>query len=70
MSNNIYEINPNIINYSTYNDTNLQTKEDNVNNIENKDTIIKFNIEDINRDNIRRSNSRWTSSQFGNTYRT
>jgi len=70
MSNNIYEINPDIINYSTYNDTNLQTKEDNVNNIENKDTIIKFNIEDINRDNIRRSNSRWTSSQFGNTYRT
>jgi hypothetical protein len=70
MSNNIYEINPDIINYSTYNDNNLQTKEDNINTIENKDTIIKFNIEDINRDNIRRSNSRWTSSQFGNTYRT
>jgi hypothetical protein len=70
MSDNIYEINPDIINYSIDNNPNLQTKEDNVNNIENKDTIIKFNIEDINRDNIRRSNSRWTSSQFGNTYRT
>lgn len=70
MSDNIYQINSDRINYSAYNDPNLQIKEDNINNIENKDTIIQFNIEDINRDNIKRSNSRWTSSQFENTYRT
>ena len=73
MSDNIYQINSDRINYSAYNDPNLKIKEDNINNInniENKDTIIQFNIEDINRDNIKRSNSGWTSSQFENTYRT
>ena len=69
MSDNIYQINSDTINYSIDNNPNLQNNIENKDNIENRETIIQFNIEDINKDYMRRSNSRW-SSQFGNTYRT
>ena len=69
MYDNIYQINSDTINYSIDNNPNLQNNIENKDNIENRETIIQFNIEDINKDYMRRSNSRW-SSQFGNTYRT
>ena len=50
MSDNIYNTNSNTINYSTDNNPNLQN---NIENIENTDTIIQLDIEDINKNHMR-----------------